>query len=59
MEAFGAVLGPVFDSEVWGVWGGVGFDDVVFGVALGGDVSGVADESAEDGFVEAVGCAGG
>ena len=34
------------------------FDDVVFGIALGGDEAGVADESTENGFVEAVGGAG-
>lgn len=57
VEAFGAVVGPVGHFEIGGVRGRVGADDVVFGVALGGGEAGGSDEVAEDGFIEAVGCA--
>jgi len=59
VHLFRAVFGPVGDLAVGGGFGVVQADDVVGVVALGGGVAGVADEFAEDGFVEAVGCAGG
>jgi len=51
------VVGPVGDFEVGGVGGGVGCDDVVFGVALGGGEAGGSYEVAEDWLIKAVGCA--
>jgi len=51
--------GPVVDAEIGCVGAVVDFEEVVFVVALGGEETGIADEAADHGVVEAMRGAGG
>ncbi len=59
VEFLDAMGGPVVHLEVRGVGGGMFFEDFIVIIALCGGETGVADEAAENGFIEAIGGAGG